>query len=298
LAIGGCAGMKDQYGATADAQQRMAAKAAAETKAGAAIDTKATYLRLVEQMQKESLWFASLAHIDALEQRWGVSPESTRCVPTAAPDRAGRTERGGLQAPHGHAAGKRRLPRPGPAGGARGNYAEAVRLLKQAQRQAPTDALLLSDLGYASLRAGMADEARLPLMQALQLRPDSTQAQANLALYFIVTRQDEQAARLMDANNMPASARAAVRNAAQQLGAVGGTVNGQVGAAPALPVLATRAPVAPSETAREDAAAPPLMLKASRWSATGGVRTASQHIPAAVDPASTLSPNSISRGTQ
>jgi hypothetical protein len=63
-------------------------------------------------------------------------------------------------------------------------------------------------------------------------------------------------------------------------------------------VLATRAPVAPSETAREDAAAPPLMLKASRWSATGGVRTASQQIPAAVDPASTLSPNSISRGTQ
>jgi Flp pilus assembly protein TadD len=299
LAIGGCAGMKDQYGATADAQQRMAAEAAAETKAGAAIDTKATYLRLVEQMQKESLWFASLAHIDALEQRWGVSPESTRL-------RADSLRQTGQAAPS-EEAYKRLMGTPlesagyrglGLLAGARGNFADSVRLLKQAQRQAPTDALLLSDLGYASLRAGMADEARLPLMQALQLRPDSTQAQANLALYFIVTRQDEQAARLMDANNMPASARAAVRNAAQQLGAVGGTVNGQVGAAPALPVLATRAPVAPSETAREDAAAPPLMLKASRWSATGGVRTASQHIPAAVDPASTLSPNSISRGTQ
>jgi hypothetical protein len=74
----GCAGVKDQYAASADAQQRMAADAAADTKAGAAVDTQATYLRLVEQMQKEDLWFASLAHIDALEQRWGVSPDSTR----------------------------------------------------------------------------------------------------------------------------------------------------------------------------------------------------------------------------
>lgn len=297
LAITGCAGMKDQYGATADAQQRMAAEAAAETKAGAAIDTKATYLRLVEQMQKESLWFASLAHIDALEQRWGVSPESTRL-------RADALRQTG-QAALSEEAYKRLMGTPlesagyrglGLLAGARGNFAESVRLLKQAQRQNPTDALLLSDLGYASLRAGMADEARLPLMQALQLRPDSTQAQANLALYFIVTRQNEQAARLMDANNMPVAARAAVRDAAQQLGAVGGTVGGPVGAAPALPVLATLPPPT-SAAVRDDAAAPPLMLKASRWSATGGVRTASQQIPAA-DPALPLSPNSIARGTQ
>lgn len=295
LAISGCAGTKDQYGASADAQQRMAAEAAAETKAGAAIDTKATYLRLVEQMQKESLWFASLAHIDALEQRWGVSPESTRL-------RADALRQTGQAASSGEAykrligtplesAGYRGL---GLLAGARGNFAESVQLLKQAQRQNPTDALLLSDLGYASLRAGMADEARLPLMQALQLRPDSTQAQANLALYFVVTRQNEQAAKLMDANNMPASARAAVRDAAQQLGAVGGSV----GATPASPVFSTLQPAVPPEIAREDAAAPPLMLKASRWSAIGSVRTASRQLPAANDPALPPSPNSISRGTQ
>lgn len=303
LAITGCAGTKDQYGASADAQQRMAAEAAAETKAGAAIDTKATYLRLVEQMQKESLWFASLAHIDALEQRWGVSPESTRL-------RADALRQTG-QAASSEEAYKRLMGTPlesagyrglGLLAGARGNFAESMRLLKQAQRQNPTDALLLSDLGYASLRAGMADEARLPLMQALQLRPDSTQAQVNLALYFIVTRQSEQAARLMDTHNMPASTRAAVRDAAQQLGAVSGAVSsaggGPAGATPALPVLATLQATALPETAREDAAAPPLMLKASRWSATGGVRTASQQIPATADPALPLSPNSISRGTQ
>ncbi len=209
FALTGCAGPKDQYAASADAQQRMAAEAAADTKAGAAVDTQPTYLKLVEQMQKEDLWFASLAHIDALEQRWGVSPESTRT-------RAEALRHTG-QAAAAEAAYKRLLATPlasagyrglGLLAGMRGNYAEAVQLLAQAQRRTPTDALLLSDLGYAHLGAGQIEEARLPLMQALQLRPDSTQAQANLALYLEVTNQPDRAAALMDAHRMPQPTRA------------------------------------------------------------------------------------------
>jgi Flp pilus assembly protein TadD len=196
LALGGCGALKDQYAASNDAQQRAVFEAAADTKAGAAIDTKATYLRLVEQMQNEGLWFASLAHIDALEQRWGVSPESTRA-------RADALRQTGQAAPS-EAAYKRLMGTPlesagyrglGLLAGARGSYAEAVQLFKQAQRQTPTDALLLSDLGYASLRAGQIADARLPLMQALQLSPNNTQAQANLALYLEATDQSEQANR-------------------------------------------------------------------------------------------------------
>ncbi|WP_269759473.1 hypothetical protein [Variovorax sp. E3] len=150
LAVTGCSLFKDTssgYTASADAQQRAAAEASAETKASANIDSKATYLKLVEQMQKEGLWFASLAHIDALEQRWGVSPESTRL----RADALRQTDQAALS----EQAYKRLIGTPlesvgyrglGLLAGMRGSFAEAVQLLRQAQRQAPTDALLLSDL--------------------------------------------------------------------------------------------------------------------------------------------------------
>ncbi|WP_431110534.1 hypothetical protein [Variovorax paradoxus] len=283
IAVAGCAGTKDQYAASVDAQQRMAAEAAADTRAGANVDTQATYLKLVEQMQKEDLWFASLAHIDALEQRWGVSPESTRT-------RAEALRQTGQAAPA-EATYKRLLGTPfasagyrglGLLAGARGNYAEAVQLLAQAQRRTPTDALLLSDLGYAYLRAGQAEEARLPLMQALQLRPDSAQALANLALYLEVTNQRDQAAALMDANRMPQPTREAVREAAMQMRASGGLPAPSAGAAP---------------EARGEAVVVPLALKPSRWAGAGGVRTASQTNPSASAPEAPLYLNSTARGT-
>lgn len=283
LGIVGCATPKDQYAASTDAQQRMAAEAAAETKAGTSVDTKETYLKLVEQMQRENLWFASLAHIEALEKRWGTSPESTRL-------RADALRQTG-QAAQSETAYKRLMGTPlegagyrglGLLAGARGNYTEAVLLLKQAQRHAPTDALLLSDLGYAHLRAGSSDEARLPLMQALQLRPDSTQAQANLALYLELTNQQEQAAAMMDANRMSPAARAAIREAAQQL---------RGGKATAF------APMPSAGMPVHDEAPPPLALKASRWTSLTGVRTAIQSNPAAAASSPPLSPTSTPRGT-
>ncbi|MGF6349187.1 hypothetical protein [Variovorax sp. W2I14] len=290
LAIGGCGTVKDQYAASADAQQRAAFESAADTKAGASIDTKATYLRLVEQMQNEGLWFASLAHIDALEQRWGVSPESTR----ARADALRQTGQAALS----EAAYKRLIGTPlegagnrglGLLAGARGSYPEAVQLLKQAQRQSPTDALLLSDLGYASLRAGQIADARMPLMQALQLSPNNTQAQANLALYLEATDQSEQANKLMEANRMPAATRAAVREAAQQL-----RTGSPLAATDAVP-LAVRPLSSATTLIRDDVAPPPLALKASRWAGMGGVRTASQLNPSTAD--SAASPNPTARGT-
>ncbi len=218
LASAGCAGLKDAYPAAAEAQQRQAAEESASMKAGANIDTQATYLQLVAQMQQEGLWFASLAHIDALEQRWGVSPESTRTRAEALrhagqPLQSEAAYRRLLDTPLA-AAGYRGL---GLLAGARGDYPEAVRKLKEAQQRNPTDALLLSDLGYASLRAGLITEARLPLMQALQLKPDNLQAQANLAMYLEVTQQREEATALMDAKKLPAATRLAIQEAARQI---------------------------------------------------------------------------------
>lgn len=299
LVFTGCASIKDQYAASADAQQRMAAEAAADTKAGATVDTQATYLKLVEQMQKEDLWFASLAHIDALERRWGVSPESTR-VRADALRQTGQAEGAEiaykrLLATPQESAGYRGL---GLLAGARGHYAEAVQLLKQAQRRTPTDALLLSDLGYASLRAGQVEEARLPLMQALQLQPDSKQAQANLALYFEMTHQQEQATALMDANRMPETTRAAVRAAALQMRAAGSSAARSPSVAN--PVSASASAIASngaSTTLSDDPSSVPLALKPARWAGMGGVRTANQLNPPASTAGTPLSPNPTSRGT-
>lgn len=218
LVTTGCAGLKDAYPAATDAQQRQAAEENANNRASSNIDTQATYLKLVEQMQQEGLWFASLAHIDALEQRWGTSPESTRARAEALrhAGQAAQSEAAyrRLLGTSIEAAGYRGL---GLLAGARGDYPEAVRLLKRAQMRNPTDALLLNDLGYASLRAGLIADARLPLMQALQLKPDNPQAQANLAMYFEATKQRDQATALMDANKIPLATRTAIREAAQQL---------------------------------------------------------------------------------
>lgn len=289
LVFTGCAGTKDQYAASADAQQRMAAEAAAETKAGASVDTQATYLKLVEQMQREDLWFASLAHIDALEQRWGVSPESMRV-------RAEALRRTGQAAPA-EAAYKRLMGTPlesagyrglGLLAGTRGHYTEAVQLLAQAQRRTPTDALLLSDLGYAHLRAGQVEQARLPLMQALQLRPDSSQAQANLALYLEVTGQRDQATALMDAHRMSEATRSAVRDAALQMRGPGKS---------AVPVVPIAAAAAAPPSARNPASVVPLALRPSGWSDAAGMRTASQTNPSAPSADAPLSTNPNPRGT-
>jgi len=288
LAVSGCATTsKDHYAASEDAQQRQAFEAATETKSSANIDTQATYLKVVGQMQQQGLWFASLAHIDSLEQRWGITPDSTRV-------RADALRHTG-QAELAEAAYKRLLNTPqesagyrglGLLAGARGQYTEAVQLFKQAQRRTPTDALLLSDLGYASLRAGQLEEARLPLMQSLQLQPDSKQAQANVALYLEATHQQEQATALMDANRMPEATRAAVRAAALQI---------RTAAAGSSATTASTSAMPP----RDEPIVPlPLALKPTRWAGMGGVRTATQLNPS-VSPADTpLSPNPTSpRGT-
>ncbi|HEX7865647.1 MAG TPA: hypothetical protein VF555_11925, partial [Variovorax sp.] len=69
------------------------------------------------------------------------------------------------------------------------------------------------------------------------------------------------------------------------------------------PAVAVRPLPDTTALAREESAPPPpLMLKASRWSGNGGIRTASQLNPSVADTATnaaavSLSPNSTSRGT-
>jgi Flp pilus assembly protein TadD len=263
--LAGCASQPESsaYVAAGDARQRQAAENTQAGNAGA--DTQATYLRLVEEMQKSDLWFASLAHIDALEQRWGASPVSHRL-------RADALRHAG-QAKDSEAFYKRLMGTPleadalrgmGLLAGGRADYAEAARLLELARRQRPADSQLLCDLGYALMRSGKLADARLPLMKAFQLRPDSPQAQVNLAVYFEASRETAQATALMEGHNMPQATRAAIRRSARQLDA-------------SLPPVETIAVTSPSDTALMPEAGWPLALKASQWAGMAGMASLPSH---------------------
>lgn len=222
LTLGACSAPSPRgyYPAATDQQLRSAAEAAASpaTASTATADTSATYLKLVEQMQRDGLWFASLAHIDALEKRWGVTPDSMRLRADALRQTdqvdAGRQMYAKLMGTPLEGAGYHGL---GLIAGAQQDFPKAVQLLEQAQRRNPTDAMLLSDLGYANMRAGQVTAARIPLMQAMQLQPDNPRVQVNVALYLEASGQSAQALALMDSRSMPPGTRAAIAAAARQL---------------------------------------------------------------------------------
>lgn len=260
LALGGCAGTKSGYPAAAEQQQRAEATAASDE--GSTTESATTYLKLVDRIQHDGLWFASLAHIDALEQRWGSSPDSMRMRADALrqTEQAEESRKlySKLMGTPLEAAGYRGL---GLVAGSKGDYPLAVHMLEQAQRRTPTDAVLLSDLGYAQLRTGSIPQARVPLMQALQLAPDNVQVQVNAALYLQVSGQTAQAEALMEASKMAAITRAAIQEAARSLGIASP-------AAPpipiALPTVAALTPPSETVTAPESGRQP-LALKTASW---------------------------------
>ena len=220
LLLGACAEVpKGHYPGAAGQQAQREAEQALPADGTAQADGQDTHLRLIAQMQRDGLWFASLAHVDALEQRWGATPSSTRLRADALrrtdQPEAARTAYEKLVGTPLEATGYHGL---GLLAAARRDDAEAVRLFELARRRNPTDAALLGDLGYAHLRAGRIAEARVPLMQAMQLKPDDPQVQVNVALYLQASGQSARAEALMTASGMPPGTRNAVRDGALSLG--------------------------------------------------------------------------------
>ena len=224
-ALAGCGGPKGFYPNAKALAERDASEASEATappasdtsQVAAALQSQTTYLKLVEQMQRDAQWFASLAHLDALERRWPASPQTIRLRADALrhteQNAESRRQYELLLATPLQAAGYRGL---GLLAGAQADYAQAVLMLESARQHDPTDGLLLSDLGYAYVRAGRVADARVPLMQAMQLLPGQPQVQANLALYLAASRQVEQSEALMAAHRLSPATRAAVREAARK----------------------------------------------------------------------------------
>ncbi len=220
LLLGACAALPD-------AAQAEAAQTAAREPS---LDNQPTYLALVRQMQGNGMWFASLAHIDALEQRWGATTE-TRLL------RADALRQTGQQAPSAaiyeklldtpeRAAAYRGL---GLLAGASNDYARAAEMFEKARQVLPADGGLLSDLGYALLRAHRFDAARLPVLQAAQLQPRNPRVHSNLALYLLTQGEADQARQVMDEARFSPATRQAIEQLAREL-----APQRQVPAAPAL----------------------------------------------------------------
>ncbi|WP_156414170.1 tetratricopeptide repeat protein [Bordetella sp. N] len=212
----------------------------------------ALILSMIRQAQDQGRWFASLAYIDAYRQQFGDTPEVTRLRADALrlTDQAPAAEeayRGLLNGPQA-GSGWRGL---GLLAGARGDYGQAAADLAKAAAAYPTDALVLSDLGYARLRAGDAAGARVPLGQAAELDPANAKVLGNLALLLLREGDNAGAERVMDQAGLTPEVRARVRQLAEEI---------RVSTAPArVPVAAAGAPVPRAIAAADGGASRPLV---------------------------------------
>ncbi|RYY82988.1 MAG: pilus assembly protein [Comamonadaceae bacterium] len=214
---------------------------------GSGPDARATYMALIVELQAQGQSYAALAHVAQYESRWGASPETQvlqadALRATGQDDKAAAIYRQLLQGPRA-AAAHRGL---GLMEAARGQWRPAIEQLSAAARLDPTDATTLSDLGYANLRGGRVDDARVPLMTAAQLRPTDSRVLANLASYFMASGQQERADAVLRSPHISESARALVRKQHAPVAA-----------------LAPSAPMAPIEAIAAEAPAPSLRLAQS-----------------------------------
>lgn len=259
--LAGCGAPKTHYPAAAEAQaQARAAEAAAPDG-----DPLATHRRLIEQMQREGMWYASLAHIDVLEQQGGASTtvlrlraDALRQTGQVAASRTVYTQLSKAAAAPDAAVGLHGL---GLLAGGEGDFVQAAHWLEQARQRSPADARVIGDLGYARLLAGQLAQARVPLMQAAQLQPEDLRAQLNLAAWLLASDQAPQAEQMLTALKQGEASRSAVQQTAARARAA---------------AAASPAPVAQgSVEAAASAGAPtttqvrihrgPLALRSSSW---------------------------------
>lgn len=217
LLLTGCATGRDGQATMAlraEAQQQMARVDSAPAQA----DSRDTYVQLVAQMQQKGLYFASLAHIEALQQRWGADPESSLLLADAL-RHTGQTARaevlysqlrlGPVKARAEHGLGL--------LAGRSGHFANAEKHLQSAAAAAPTDANILSDLGFALLQQGRWEEARVPLMKSAELASDNPKVWSNIALFLTLNGQTQQASEVMVSRQLSDTSRTQIIELARSI---------------------------------------------------------------------------------
>ncbi|RQU71257.1 pilus assembly protein [Burkholderia cenocepacia] len=218
LLLGACATKESGYGVGAQTE-RAALMQAADQKQSVP-DTPGMYLGLIQRMQAQGLYYASLAHIDAYDKTYGVMPESILLRADALrmtdqPATSAAVYAQLLKTPLA-ARGYRGL---GLLAGAAGDFDRAVQALTQASELAPTDPSLLSDLAYAKLRSGDVVGARVPLMKAAELDQRNPKIVSNLALYLFAAGRAQDAQRLMNQQHLSPEIRKDINGDATKIAA-------------------------------------------------------------------------------
>lgn len=175
-------------------------------------------LSLISEAQRQDRYFASLAYIDAFQQKFGNDPrvavlraEALRQTgQVAMSEQAYRALLSTDQAADGwHGLGL--------IAGSRGQFDQAADDFARAAKLSPMDPRILGDLGYARLRAGDPSGARVPLGQAAELAPDNGKVLANLAVLLLVEGEPVRAQRLMDQAQLGDEARSQVLRLASDI---------------------------------------------------------------------------------
>ncbi|VWL95815.1 tetratricopeptide repeat protein [Burkholderia lata] len=244
LALGACATKDSGYGVNAQTERAALIQAADQKQA--VPDTPGMYLGLIQRMQSQGLYYASLAHIDAYDKTYGVVPESIllradalRMTDQPAASAAVYTQL--LKTPLA-ARGYRGL---GLLAGAAGDFDRAAQTLTQASDLAPTDASMLSDLAYAKLRSGDVVGARVPLMKAAELDQRNPKIVSNLALYLFAAGRAQDAQKLMNQQHLPADIRKDIAGDAAKIAAAARAQQRAVATPPVVSRRATSAPITP-----------------------------------------------------
>lgn len=273
----GCSSMGSLLGQS-QPQLSPAAKAAAEMplEKEVAVNTQETYLSLVKQMQAKSLWYASIAHLDALDKQWGASSDS-RLMRADALRQVGQLNAAALIYQSLLSTAKDGAARYGLGriAAQNGDFRHAAQQMEQARMSNPVDSQLLTDLGYAHLRARDLNAARIPLMQAAQLNPEDAQANVNLSLFMMVSGQTAQAEELMRERKLDAQTRQAVKEQASEW------LQGAKQAAQALPDPATQATGKVVNLARPEAAQPTAIVAKTAEPVAAPEAAKVQEVPAA-----------------
>jgi Flp pilus assembly protein TadD len=250
--LSGCASkMESGYGVGVQAEREAALQQSQQKQD--APDTPGMYLALIDRMQTQGLFYASLAHIDAYEKQYGVTPD-TLLLRADALRQTGQAQASAdaytklLSTPLA-ARGYRGL---GLLAGSAGEFGKASESFDTASRLQPTDALTLSDLGYARMRLGDVAGARVPLMKAVELAQNNTKILSNVALFLLVDGQTAAAQGLITQQKFPPDVQQAIRTDAQRIAAAAAQVSH---------TQAAQVAAATAERARVPTARPPQAVE-------------------------------------
>ncbi len=221
-ALSGCAA--NNNGAAAMHEQAEAQVELARLRdqtARAEYSEQAVYLGLIHKMQQDGLYFASLAHIEVYVQRFGAGPEiqvlRADALRETGQDKAATeayqklaASAKGADAAHAHHG-------LGLLAGRQDDFARAVMELREAAALDPVNARIASDLGYALMRAGALQDARVPVMQALELDARNPRVISNAVVWLMADGKRAQANAMMQKAALPEATRSAIRKEADRI---------------------------------------------------------------------------------